>query len=634
MSPTTTPASASGGTNPSPSDAPPLETLFKGNRPAAAAALLILLELVPAAGLIVALREGVGIWIIFTCVLAGGGLVPPVGVAMGRRWGYALGQYVVWGSLVGVVLRVLHSGFTLIYLPPAMLLGVLLVALSPPRGAREAGTMERKPESFGVWCKENIEAIIVAFIMALVIRCFCIEVFKIPSSSMEPTLLGDLSSNHRRESCPFSDYHVPLNTDSASGDRIMVTKYFYSFSPVERFDVIVFKFPLNQAKNFIKRVVGLPDEQIRIYHGNLYVKKPGEEKFKIARRTLRTQDSIWIDPAKNTDGYLTRYKDFKDAWDTGPVADRKKHAEPVVAEGELSTQEKDGERSVEFSYRARTLNDAAGRDVDDMRIAFEVEITSPKGQVYAEVVNSYGRFEARFDTEGESQLRFHKPGSEKGPPTDIVPLKDVHLSMDRRIKVDLSIFDGMAYVRVNDGERARLPFIETREDVRENDTPDRHITFGARGLTFRARNLALGRDIYYRQPQHERALNLHEDEVETIPPQHYLMMGDNVANSHDSRAWVMHTFHLKDGKTVVCEEQQVTRSYSTDLQKRLQDRYNLPRPPDIAIDGDEHGNEVPIFDSDIESQSTEKYRFVHEKFIVGKALWIWWPQGRWFHLIR
>jgi signal peptidase I len=634
MSQTTSPAPDPTGPKP-PFDATPLEAVFKGRHGAIAIALLVLLEIVPLAGLAVALREGVGVWIVFTAVLAGGALVPPIGVAFGQRWGYALGQYVVWGSLGGIVLRVLHSGFTFIYLPPAMLLGVLLVALSTPKGAGGGSTrVEKKPESFGVWCKENIEAIIVAFIMALVIRCFCIEVFKIPSSSMEPTLLGDVSSTHRRENCPFRDYHVPLNSDTASGDRIMVTKYYYALSAIERFDVVVFKFPLNQAKNFIKRVVGLPDEELQIHHGNLYVRQKGEQKFKIARRTLRTQDSIWIDPAKNTNGYLNKFDDFSTVWTAGPLPDRSKRADFVVSDGELSTQEKDGESSIQFSYRPRTLDDAAGKDVDDVRIVYDLEITGPKGQVFSEVVNAYGRFEIRLDTEGESQLRYYKPGSEKGQPTEIHPLKDVQPTMDRRLKLELSIFDGIAYARVNDGERAKITFIETREDLVENESPDRRITFGAKGLTVKIRNLTLGRDIYYKGREFGRDHALHEDEITKIPPHSYLMMGDNVANSHDSRAWVKHIFHLKNGTDVVCEDQQVVRSFSTDFLKKLQEKYNLSRTPDLGIDGDEHGNEIALFDSDIESQETQPYRFVDEKFIVGKALWIWWPQGRWFHLIR
>jgi signal peptidase I len=617
-----------------PADTPPLEKVFKGNRPLAAGVLLLLLEIVPAAGMVVALREEVGVWIVFCSVLVGGALIPPIGVFLGQRWGYALGQYVVWGSLVGVVLRVLHTGFSPIFLVPAVLLGVLLVALSAPKGAGETRRTERKPESFGVWFKENIEAIIIAFIMALVIRCFCIEVFKIPSSSMEPTLLGDLTKSHSRMVCTFSDYHVPLESQATSGDRIMVTKYFYAFSPVERFDVVVFKFPLNQAKNFIKRVVGLPDEELRIYHGNLYVRKPGEEKFRIARRTLRTQDSIWIDPAKKAGGYFGTFEEFKASWDVGTLPELKSRAEPLIQEGELSTQEMSGQRSIRFDYRPRSLDDGGSpvQQLGDMHIAFDFELTSPKGQVFAEVVSEHGRFEARLDTEGESQLRYHAPGSEKGQPTSIVPLPNVHLAMDRKYKFDLSIFDGVAYVRVNGVEKGRHPFIEFREEIRENEAPERRIAFGTRGATFKARNLVLGRDIYYRGS--DLTYRLREDEVVKIPPQNYMMMGDNVANSHDSRAWVKRSYTLKDGRTIVCEAQQINESY-TDFATHLKEKFDLQEKPDIGIDGDEHGNEVPIFRSDIVSEATPvPFRFVHEKFIVGKALWIWWPQGRWFHLIR
>jgi len=621
-------------------DATPLEVFFKGNRPLMATAMVLLLEAVPVAGLVVALRENADVWLVFAGALIAGALLPPVGVLLGQKWGFLLGQYVAWGSLVGVILRVLHTGFNLIYLAPAVLLGVILVALSPPRSAGESRRPEKKPESFGVWFKENLEAIVIAFIMALVIRCFCIEVFKIPSSSMEPTLLGDISENHSRAGCIFGDYHVPPappppRMDAASGDRIMVTKYYYAFSAVERFDVLVFKFPLNQAKNFIKRVVGLPDEWIQIHRGNLYVSKEEKGPFQIARRTPRTQDSIWINPAIGSGGYLGSRDDFNRTWDAETPSGRRGAAHHEVKDGELSTVEKDGERSSTFSYQHKYLDNGAAEPVDDVRIVFDVELTSPKGQVFAEVVNAYGRFEARLDTDGASELRYHKPGSEKKEqPTTQIPLKDVHLSTDRRYKLELAIFDGMAYVRVNDGERARHPFITPKEEVTVTESPDRRIAFGARGATFKVRNIALGRDIYYKGRHLDREHGLQEDKPTYIEKGKYLMMGDNVANSHDSRAWVKRTFLLKDGRKIVCESQQVNEGmsrFNTQLQKKL----GLEQPLKYGIDGDEHGNEVAIteenFDRELEK---EPFRFVDEKFIVGKALWIWWPQGRWFHLIR
>jgi signal peptidase I len=631
--PTPTPAPAPAGSKISP-DSPPLEVFFKGNRPLAAGALLLLLQAVPAVGLFLALREGGGVWMVFALVLMGGSLLPPLGVFLGQRWGYLLGQYVVWATLVGVILRVLHTGFTPVFLAPAMLLGVLLVSLSPPRAAGEPRKVEKKPDSFGVWLKENIEAIVIAFIMALVIRCFCIEVFKIPSSSMEPTLLGDVSPNHSRNSCPFREYHVPHNVENPGGDRIMVTKYYYAFSPVERYDVLVFKFPLNHAKNFIKRVVGLPEEYLKIHHGNLYVSKDKDKDFRIARRTMRTQDSIWIDP-EETNSYLEKKQSFWEKWEKETPTGQRGQAEPILSDGELSTQEVAGQRSLSFAYKSRSLDDGAGMSVDDQRIAFEVELTSPKGQVFAEIVNSYGRFETVLDTEGTSWLQFYPPdknGTVTTHPTIKADLKDLKLEMNRRYKLELSVFDGTAYVRVNDGERAKITFIDRLDEIKEDSGIARRIAFGSRGATIRVKNLALGRDIFYRgKNDGTREGALRDDEAIFIPKDCYLMMGDNVANSHDSRAWVERTFELKDGRSIVCEAQQVNYG---NIRENLRAKFNLPDLPDIGIDGDINGNDVAFNRDQIKSESQRPFHFVEQKYIVGKALWIWWPQGRWFHLIR
>ena len=108
---------------------------------------------------------------------------------------------------------------------------------------------EKGPQ--GGWFRENLEAIVVAVIMALVIRHFCVEAFKIPTSSMEPTLFG----NHPAE--------------GINGDRILVNKFVYKFQDPKRWDVIVFKYPLDKTKNCIKRLVGLPGDEIKIWGGNI-----------------------------------------------------------------------------------------------------------------------------------------------------------------------------------------------------------------------------------------------------------------------------------------------------------------------------------------------------------------------------
>jgi len=105
--------------------------------------------------------------------------------------------------------------------------------------------------------KEWIEPFLIAAVVALFIRQFVVEAFKIPSGSMIPTLLiGD---------------HLLVNK-FIYGPRIPFTDTrFFTWEQPKRGDVIVFKYPENESKDFIKRVVGLPGDKIEIKDGVLFV---------------------------------------------------------------------------------------------------------------------------------------------------------------------------------------------------------------------------------------------------------------------------------------------------------------------------------------------------------------------------
>ena len=77
--------------------------------------------------------------------------------------------------------------------------------------------------------REWIESLVIAVILALVIRTFVVQAFKIPTGSMRTTLL--------------------------EGDRILVNKFLYKFQEPKRGDVIVFKYPGDMKKDFIKRLI-------------------------------------------------------------------------------------------------------------------------------------------------------------------------------------------------------------------------------------------------------------------------------------------------------------------------------------------------------------------------------------------
>ena len=68
------------------------------------------------------------------------------------------------------------------------------------------------------------------------------------------------------------------NHATFNGDRILVSKFTYMLSEPERWDVIVFKYPGNPKQNYIKRLVGLPNETLTLRHGDVYARPTGSDQ--------------------------------------------------------------------------------------------------------------------------------------------------------------------------------------------------------------------------------------------------------------------------------------------------------------------------------------------------------------------
>jgi len=109
----------------------------------------------------------------------------------------------------------------------------------------------------------NIKSVIIAVFIALLIRSFLAEPFNIPSGSMKPNLLvGDFifvskwSYGYSKYSLPFS---IPL-----------IPNKIFSRIP-ERGDVVVFKTPEDNRTDYIKRVIGLPGDKIKILNGQIII---------------------------------------------------------------------------------------------------------------------------------------------------------------------------------------------------------------------------------------------------------------------------------------------------------------------------------------------------------------------------
>jgi len=103
------------------------------------------------------------------------------------------------------------------------------------------------PQTVRTAIVETLDACLFAALLSLVIITFIVQAFYIPSGSMEPTLMID--------------------------DRILVAKFTYRVGSPHRGDVIVFRYPLNPQRDFVKRVIGLPGDRVRLRDGVVYVGK-------------------------------------------------------------------------------------------------------------------------------------------------------------------------------------------------------------------------------------------------------------------------------------------------------------------------------------------------------------------------
>ena len=133
---------------------------------------------------------------------------------------------------------------------------------------------EKKPLTKADIIKEIwswVETIVMAVIFAFIITTFIIVNAKVPSASMENTVM--------------------------TGDRLIANRLSYKFSKPERYDIVVFKFPDDESKLYIKRIIGLPGETVNIRNGEVYIDDSTEPlRSDFLHEPMRTPDASYTVP--------------------------------------------------------------------------------------------------------------------------------------------------------------------------------------------------------------------------------------------------------------------------------------------------------------------------------------------------
>jgi len=228
-------------------------------------------------------------------------------------------------------------------------------SVSEPQNNTESGNSFR---SF----RELIEALAIALVLAFLFKAFIIELYSIPTGSMASTLMGrhkdvncivcdfpfqfsasqetnDGSPNPRARNqlprviagtCPQCHFTMYVEDDnianqiymSFSGDRIFVNKSLFSYREPSRWHVTVFRYPHRPQINYIKRLIGVPNETVMLRNGQVFAKKDGSDHFEIQRKPLRVllsmlrpvDDNNFVIPAIHELGWKTRWYSDDPNW--------------------------------------------------------------------------------------------------------------------------------------------------------------------------------------------------------------------------------------------------------------------------------------------------------------------------------
>ncbi|MBQ7111677.1 MAG: hypothetical protein IJO06_10720 [Thermoguttaceae bacterium] len=231
---------------------------------------------------------------------------------------------------------------------------------------------KREPEptpSLFEQIREVCESLAVALFLAFLFKTFEAEAYVIPTGSMAPTLLGrhkdvvcdecgfpfqvsaseemDGAANVRSgrhvvagtcPQCSYTKYFGDENPNpkqdvgapSFAGDRILVSKLEFDQRDLERWDVSVFRSPADPNINFIKRIVGLPNERLRVQYGDLFVQPLDEAEIAAANGNGKNGENGGVGENGENSGAnvatgnganeMTPDVDLSDAFATGDAA--------------------------------------------------------------------------------------------------------------------------------------------------------------------------------------------------------------------------------------------------------------------------------------------------------------------------
>jgi signal peptidase I len=443
--------------------------------------------------------------------------------------------------------------------PPALIFhGAGVLAEGPVVQAAELPTLVLPPSS-----RRRLAESAVLFLSAILfLRTITVEPFGVPTGSMAPALVG----NHKALACPRCKYPVRVGdpgtkrgvypevhcpncgaTDlpvaaaaDIAGDRLLVDKNVFRLRSPRRWEIAVFICPSDKSKPYVKRVVGRPGEQIQLRDGDVWVNGELARKTLAEVRECRVPvfDADFVPPG----GWARRWlpEGASPVIGSGPA--RPSPNWLTVKGGELVVRA-DGSAAPRLAAYWHVSPDTLTADV--IRDEFEYNGHSPPSHDYpvhdfliefeAEVLSGTGAVVCKM-TDGADEATAHlAAGGEYGESKLLLPPKGLvrtanrpPLKPGRKYRVEMAFVDRRLSVAVEGHEFFSwdLPAAERRADV---TSP---FKIGGQGIDLAVRHVRLYRDVYYRPGDRHASASPFQ-----LGPGEYFLLGDNSANSDDSRSW-------------------------------------------------------------------------------------------------
>lgn len=429
---------------------------------------------------------------------------------------------------------------------------------SPPRTPAS-----RAPENSGAGVgRATVEFLVVLCVSVLVFRAFEAEAYIVPTGSMAPTLLGQ----HRELVCPTCGYRLVLGLDESgragqpvcpncgqsdfgtapavdnSGDRVLVQKGVYEFRQPRRWEVAVFHFPFDPSQAYVKRVVGLPGEAVRIRRGDVWIDGRIARKSPVEQRAMRVlvHDSDFPPSDRNRiPRWEFRLGSGTPRRPSGWHVDGRRFIHDAAVRSarydwvEYRHWDPDrGRYGPVHDFSAYNGAEVPGEnEVIDLaleaHIAPGVETTS----VAVRIDSGADRFLVELPA---------GPGlpevSRNGQPVAVAHRRNAGWEPGRQRRIDVSVVDRRLTATI-DGTPLFDPF--DFDDPLEGPGPgDRPLAVGVRGGAAVVEGVRIFRDIYYTSAlAYSPRRPFGVDEPYELGPDEYFVLGDNSPVSNDSRFW-------------------------------------------------------------------------------------------------